>query len=354
MQKIFLAFPGFQVSTNQKIKRVGVFEFWNLEKMSAEEFILRIQKKIKPFNRNVRKNYFSTNTEQDFRESYKNSSWGMLLPNYTKDYMDGRYESSFTVNLFTNLNLPIMFFVQQIGIAVEKKKIEMIEKAQFHGEDKKFSNKKFTEFYKTIFPTLIGVRWQAYEVAKWSREDWRMHISCLLFNELAKYQRSKQVMTWQAECADIVSFYETLLSKEANDNGQYRVSQRIEVLLGQYYNKEIPKILDGLKKLYSSRNEFVHGSFFDRLKKTTKTYPDNKNMAQLPELDFNFLETQSSVAKQVLIIFLYLRKRLKVKKLGNQKTIPEVIHSGVMDIRIRKKIQKYSEEILKLTPPGSI
>lgn len=349
MQKIFLAFPGYQVTLKQKVKKIGDFEFWNLEKMTDNEFISLIQREIKPFNKNVRKNYFSVNTEQDFRESYKNSSWGMLLPNYAKDYLDGRYESLFTVNLFSELNLPVMFYVQRMGISVEKRNILIHEKAQFHSEDKKFLNKKFIQFYNRIFPALLGVRWQAYEVAKWGREDWRMYVSCLLFNELAKYQRSKQVMTWQAECADIVSFYEALLSKEPNDNGQYKISQRIEVLLGRYYKKEFSKIKDGLKQLFNSRNDFVHGSFFDRLKKTTKTYPDNQNMAQLPTVDFNFLETQSKTAKQVLVIFLFLKKTFKGKKLfGKNKTIPELIHAGIMDVKIRENIQNRTSEILKL------
>ncbi len=82
-------------------------------------------------------------------------------------------------------------------------------------------------------------------------------------------------MTWQAECADIVSFYEALLSKEPSDNGRYKISQKIEVLFGRYYKKDFPKIKTGLEELFKARNDFVHGSFFDRLKRTTKTYPDN-------------------------------------------------------------------------------
>jgi hypothetical protein len=349
MQKIFLAFPGYQVTLKQKIKKIGDFEFWSLEKIKDDEFISLIQKKIRPFNKNVKKNYFFINTEQDFKESYKNCSWGMLLPNYADDYLDGRYESSFTVDLFSELNMPVMFYVQRMGVSVEKKNLLIHEKAQFHSEDKKFLNKNFVSFYNLIFPSLIGIRWQAYEVAKWNREDWRMHVSCLLFNELAKYQKSKKVMTWQAECADIVSFYESLLSKEANDNGKYKISQRIEVLLGRYYKKEFPKIVDGLRELFNSRNDFVHGSFFDRLKKGTKTYPDNKDMAQLPMVDFNFLENQSRMAKQILIVFLYLKKIFKGKKLpNNYKTIPEMICAGIMDIKIRNTIQDYTDQILKL------
>jgi len=349
MQKIFLAFPGYQVTLKQKIKRIGDFEFWDLKKITDDEFIALIQKKIKPFNKNVRKNYFSVNTEQDFRDSYKNSSWGTLLPNYAKGYLDGRYESLFAVNLFSELSLPVMFYVQRMGITVEKRNIQIHEKAQFHSEDKKFLTKTFVQFYNHIFPALLGIRWQAYEVAKWGREDWRMHVSCLLFNELAKYQRSKQVMTWQAECADIISFYEALLAKEPNDNGQYKISQRIEVLLGRYYKKEFSKIKAGLKELFNARNDFVHGSFFDRLKRTTKTYPDNQNMAQLPMVDFNFLENQSKIAKQVLVIFLFLKKIFKDKKLPcKNKTIPELIHSGIMDVKIREEVRDRAEEILKL------
>ena len=343
MQKIFLAFPGYDVTLNQKIKKIGDFEFWNLEKISDDEFVSLIQKKIKPLNKNVRKNYLTPRTEQDFRESYKNSSWGMLLPNYAKDYLDGRYESLFTVNLFSEFNLPVMFYVQKLGITVKKRNIEIAGKAQFHGEDKKFLSKKFIKFYNLIFPSLIGVSWQAYEVAKWNREDWRMYISCLLFDKLAKYQHSKNPMTWQAECAETVSFYEALLPKDLRDNGQYKISQKIEILLGRYYKKQFPEIKGGLKKLFSSRNDFVHGSFFNRLKKATKPHPGNKDMAQIPMVDFNFLETQYRVAKQVLVAFLYLKKML-----GNQKTIPETIHSGVMDIKTREKIQNCADEILKL------
>lgn len=348
-QKIFLAFPGYQVTLKQKIKKIDDFEFWNLEKITDDEFISLIQKKIRPINKNVKKNYFSTNSEQDFRESYKNSTWGILLPNYTKNYLDGRYESLFAINLFSDLNLPVMFYVQRMGVTVEKRNMLIHQKAQFHSEDKKFLNKKFTKFYNLIFPSLIGIRWQAYEVARWSREDWRMHVSCLLFNELKKYQRSKQVMTWQSECADIVSFYEALLSTKPNDNGKYKICQRIEVLLGRYYKKDFSKIKSGLSSLFDYRNDFVHGSFFDRLKKATKTYPDNSNMAQLPMVDFNFLETQSKTAKQTLIVFLYLKQVFKNRKLlSNSQIIPEMIHAGIMDVKTRNKIQDLADEILKL------
>ncbi len=72
-------------------------------------------------------------------------------------------------------------------------------------------------------------------------------------------------------------------------------------------------------------------------------------MAQLPTVDFNFLETQSKTAKQVLVTFLFLKKIFRGKKLpGKNKTIPELIHAGIMDVKIRETIQDRAEEILKL------
>lgn len=345
MQKIFLAFPGYQVTIDKKIKKIGNFEFWNLEKINEDEFISLIQKKIKPLNKNFKRNYFHGRSEQDYRESYRSSSWGMLLPNYVENHLDGRFESLFTVNLFSQYSLPVMFYVSSIGVSVEKDKILLAEKAQFHSEDKKFINKKFINFYNKLFPTLIGCRWEAGEVLKWSREDWRLYISRLLFERLAKYQKSKQIMTWQSECAEIVSFYEAILPRYPKDNGSYRIIQKIEILLGKSLKHNFPLVKNGLKELFASRNEFVHGSFFDRLKKNTKVYPDN-NLAQLPSVDFNFLQAQADLAKKVFIVFLYLKKLKQRKSLRN--TIPEIIHSGIMDIDIRKKIQNHSEEILKL------
>jgi len=99
-----------------------------------------------------------------------------------------------------------------------------------------------------------------------------------------------------------------------------------------------------LEELYNYRNEFVHGSFFDRLKKETKAYPDNTKMAQLPNVDFNFLETQAEVARKVFISFLYLRKKFKKHK----DSVPTLINSAIMNTRLRNRIQSYTNTILKL------
>ena len=274
----------------------------------------------------------------------------MLLPDYSKDSLGSRYESLFVTNLFSGLYLPVTFYVGKHGITVEKIKLEDHKKTCFHGEDKKFTNKNFLRFYKLLVSEIMGTNWHAYEVLTWDREQWRLSIACLLFNELEKYQKSKEIMTWQKECAEIVTLYEMLLSRFKNDNGRYKIIQRVEVLLGGHYKNNFKNIKKHLTTLFDYRNEFVHGGFFDRLKKETNSYSDNKQMAQLPSVDFKFLEEQPELLRKTLIVFVYLRKKFKKTKAKTLKglSIPEIINLGIMDITVRKKIQKYAREILKV------
>jgi len=348
VRKIFLSFPGYQVKIRGKRKKLGDFEFWNLEKIGEVKFLELIKKEIKPLNKNVVKNYFSTSNEDLYKQSYAESTWGMLLPDYSNENWGSRYESLFIVNLFSDISLPVMFHVSRLGVTVEKTKLGIHEKSKFHSEDKKFSNKKFTEFYKLLTPEIMGINWRADEVLKWDREQWRLSIACLLFSELEQYQRSKKVMTWQKECAEIVTLYETLLSRRKNDNGRHKIVQRVEILLAEHYKKDFPKIRKNLKTLFDYRNEFVHGGFFDRLKKATKPYPSD-TLAQLPNVDFQFLEEQTEVLRKTLILFIFLRKKFKKSKKYAGLSVPAIINMGIMDIATRKKIREYSKQILELT-----
>lgn len=89
--------------------------------------------------------------------------------------------------------------------------------------------------------------------------------------------------------------------------------------------------------------------FIDRLKKETKSYPDDQEMAQLPNVDFKFLEEQTEVLRKTLIVFIYLRKKFKKMKVFKALSVPIIVNMGIMDIQLRKRIQKYANEILKLT-----
>ncbi|MBI2463583.1 hypothetical protein HYV57_01355 [Candidatus Peregrinibacteria bacterium] len=349
MRKIFLAFPGCQVKISEKRKKIGEFEFWNLEKISKREFLNLIKKEIKPFNQNVRKNYFGMGSKDDYEKSYKESTWGILLPNYSKDNSASRYESLFVINLFSDLSLPVMFYVDRDGVTVKKTTLNIHKKSNCYNAKEKFANKKFPQFYELLVSEIKGINWNACEVLEWNREQWRLSLACLLFSELEQYQKSKDVMIWQKECAEIVTLYETLLSRYKNDNGSYKIIQRVEILLGNHYKKDFENIKKNLKILFDYRNEFVHGGFFDRLKKATRSYSDDKGMAQLPKVDCEFLEEQAEVLRKTLIVFIYLKKKFKKIKALKVLSVPEIVNIGIMDIQLRKKIQKYANKILKLT-----
>jgi len=351
MRKIFLAFPGWEVQLKSKISKINDFEFWNLNKIKKDEFIDLIQKKIKPLNKNVRRDYYHFGDPEKFCISYKNSNWGMLLPDYNDGFDGNKRDSFLLIELFSGLPLSIMFTVGRGGIFIKKYNITELEKASWRKEDIKFRNKKFINFYNKLYPIVTNTDWHADKVLKWSREEWRLCIAFLQFEELFKYFRTKYPMRWQSECSDIVSLYEILLSRKKNDNGAYKIIQRIEILLGSFYRKEMPTIKKELKKFYNFRNDFVHGSYFDHLKKETKSYPDDESMAQMPSVDFRFLERQFNIVRKVFVVYLFLIKKFKHKKIQKykNKSISEIITDGIMDVKIRTLIQKYSEEILKLS-----
>ncbi|MFH1533398.1 MAG: hypothetical protein ABID64_00525, partial [Nitrospirota bacterium] len=234
MKKVFIAFPGYNVQLKQKIKTVGDLEFWNLTKIDKSEFIDLIERRIKPLNKNIKRNNHAWLDEENqykdqYDSSYKESSWGILLPDYAGKDNYGISSSLMTINLYSNTFLPSMFYVNKWGINITRQKVDNAS----HHQDIKFTKKKFQEFYKLLAPTLTRIDWEAYRVMNWDKEQWRLSIACLLFYKLEKHQNSKEVMTWQKECADLVTIFETLLSRHANDNGKYKIMQRIEALLGK-------------------------------------------------------------------------------------------------------------------------
>lgn len=350
MKRIFLAFPTYQVKSKRRIKKFNNYELWNLEKISEEEFIELIQKAIRPLNRNVCNNYFFPSDRRISEKSYKKSSWGLLLPDYSAGNLNSKDESLLAVNLYSDLFQPLMFYVGVMGISVERRSIELQIKSGFHGEDGKFAKKKFSKFYNRIFPEIIGTSCILPDILLWDREKWRLSIACLLYNRLEKYQRSFQMLTWQNECADIVTLYEALLSRYERDTGKYRIIQRLEVLLDNHYRSRFPGIKSDLEKLFDYRNEFVHGSFFERLKRQTKRNINSNGFPQMARFDFSFIFKQKEIVRKVFICYLYLKKRFKNTKDKKLKdlTIAQIIHLSIMDMKLRDRIQKYVNEILKL------
>ena len=349
MNKIFLAFPSYQVKLKSRIKLLGKFEFWNLDKIKKdEEFIKLIKAKIKPHNKNIKNNYFFGKTIDDFKKVYKKANWGILLPTYVKENYHLGSEDLFILNLYSDLFLKPIFCVNRHGIHFINPNVDDLIRAQYHSHDKLFTNNKLIKFYKTLMPEVVNMDWHADKVSSWTREDWRIYVVKTLFNDLEKYQRSKYITTWQKECVDLVNFYETLLSRFKNDNGKYKIIQRIEILLGNYYKNDFAKIRQELVKLFDYRNEFIHGSFFDRLLKETQKKAKDGNNNLTTNIDFAFLERQTLIAKRVLILFFCIRKKFYKNKPTN--SVPQIIHKSIMDIQLRLKIQKYIKQTLDLLP----
>jgi hypothetical protein len=345
-----LAFPDFSVRLNKRIKTVGSFEFWNLKKIEKNEFIDLIKTKIRPLNKNIRNNYFSSSTKDHFLKAYDEASWGILVPSSLDDF-GSENKLLFIINQFTDKILPLVFHVSNFGIKIDNAEIKLLHKVLLHGVDKDFSNIKFVGFFRTLINEIKETGWQAYQVLKWDREMWRLSNLYSLIFELQKYKNSKDVLSWPKECRDFITIYETMLTRHKNDGGKHKIIQRIEVLIGEYFKKDFNKIKRELDKVYEYRNEYVHGQSFDRLKRETRSYPDNTEMAKLPSVDFDFLNRQARILRKVFIVFLFLRKKFKntrSKKIKN-KTIPEIIELGIMDFVVRKKIQKYAKEILSLS-----
>jgi hypothetical protein len=337
INKIFLAFSGWGVNI-KNIEKIAGIELFNLKDIDEQLFVNLIQKKIKPFNKNVIRNNKDEFKNLRFKESYSNSDWGILLPDYFKDERFSlKNNALYLMKLFSGEPLHVMFSVGNHGVEIEKTVVLERVKARFHKQDKIFFDKKFVNFYKIFFPVIDKAWWWAPDVAKWNLEDWRLHAACVLFEELGEYYGSKKLITWQSECADIVSLYENLFSRWKNDGGAYRVTQRINVILGKRFNNQTKK---DLKDLYNYRNEFVHGSFFERLKENTK-------LAQLPMIDMKFLEEQANMARKVFIIYLCLTKEILEGHITG-KSASHVIHDGILDIELRKKIEKVVNKILKI------
>lgn len=57
-------------------------------------------------------------------------------------------------------------------------------------------------------------------MAGWDREDMRIFLACLLFNELRDSEHSKYAFTWQGESADIATILEALFTAGGGDHNR--------------------------------------------------------------------------------------------------------------------------------------
>jgi hypothetical protein len=353
MGKIFLAFADYSSHNKSAIKKIGNLEFFNLTKIGEEDFFRLMKKRFNFPNKKVVSNFKKSNDYKFFQKIYGQSAWGMMVPyDSKKDDIASIYTPTLIVHLYTAKPLITTFIVADYGPWLLTRELRIHQRGQFHSEDKSLLSKKFIKFYKEILPAVHGTDWEACRVTKWDKEDWRMHLAIIFFKQLADYYNKKPVTTWPKECADIVTLIETLFSVDESDYGKRAMMQRIEIVLRKFYGKKFLETRKDLNELFNYRNKFTHGRYFLKLKKSTTAYPDNDKMAQLPSVDMRLLSDLEIITRDIILVYLYLLKTFN--RLLNKRgiTLSGLIQETVMDIKLRKRIDIFSEKILRLVERG--
>lgn len=346
MIKIFLAFPEWENFEGGRIEKIGGFEFWNLQKMTKIEFVKRINKIVSPVNQNVAlKNEKEFNSDK-FMRLYDKSIWGVLLPNYFSESMfDGDEQSLFLFELYDEPTLPCQYSIMGNGILYREEK-EKCHNLDCHGKYKQFKRMEFIKFFKTMSRFIDNYYMYRDTAKSWEAEEWRKYIGIQLLKRISKRNPAKNIIFWQEECSELVTFFELMLSTEQNDTKSFQIKQRLKVLFDDYYKNEKGLLSETLDDLYNMRNGFIHGDSFRRITKYIKKNTPEGQLAKLPQIGFKMLENGRMLAKQLFVSYLYLESQL------NQinKSVASEIQDSVIDVSKRRNLQKNVLKILKLLP----
>lgn len=357
MEYIFIALYGWEGQTiNQKelIYKIGSgFECWDLKKISFEDFIIRIKKRIPSINKNVLNNYIASDTN-DYgitKEQFKDCNWGLLIPNPTGEI--GMYHEMISVmNLYSTSFLRPAFYATYFGIHVVNKKplgnwLGMQNRAEL------FKTKKFISFFKQMSSHGQYFRWYRGDVLKWNDEDWRLFMAATFYRDLEGYELGKSIYTWQRESADMATLLETLFTAGESDKEEigYRLRKRTFVLIGWKF----PFIEKEIKELYNDRSEFVHGSYF---KKITKSMKKNKNSdeAMPPLPDFDKLHRMKECLRFSFVAYLHLHAKKVVKTepaFDSFENVQKLLEEAILNTELRKKIIKIVKPVVDLLPESN-
>lgn len=357
MNGIFFAFTGPAIQQDEKFFIIGEkFECWNLKKINFEDFLENIKIKIPPRGPNMLKHYSKNGTTGHYgidESKFAEASWGLLLPeDIDTGSIDNYYEILFLLNLYSKNFLYPIFYVTDFGIS----RIENVSNtpnycippmACWHYQNKAsiFKQKNFIDFYEMMKKESVYGAWNAHTSAGWEKEDWRLFVACLLFKEQKKYNKGRDIFTWQKEAAEIATIFEALLTADGNPTEvSYRLKKRSSVMLSH----RISTIEQEIKKLYDLRSNFVHGSFFQKIYNDIQV---KDKIAMIPLGEFEFLEKQKESARLLIVTYLNLHNLLSQGYFGEgQKTVINLIEDAIINIELREKIQDENSKILNLLP----
>jgi len=351
-KNIFIAFTGPKIEQAEPIHQIAPgYECWDLTKFSLAEFVSRIKGRIPPINENVLNNYERKPGEPDdsfgiYDENYKICSWGLLLPDLVPDAIGGGYaEILFLLDLYSPHFLYPVFYVTDFGVSRPNHRKSHLLYCHDQNQVDRFRRKAFVKYYEALISESVYGSWQADRMAHWDKEDWRLFVACLLFTELKAYENSKEVFTWRRESANLVTILESLLTAK----GSYvpkvgpKVKKRITTLMGFRF----PNIERDIDELYDQRHDFVHGSFFLRVKKDVEI---RDGLAILPSPPFLFLYRQKEYIRHFLAAYLYLNNILKSgpTEFKGLRDVLEILEKSIIDADLRAKVRQYAEAILGL------
>jgi hypothetical protein len=344
---IFLAFTGKPIKQNDDIFEIkNGYECWDLKRIHYDDFICKLIKKIPPINKNVIKNYKAdVDNHEPFgitKKQYENCSWGLLIPDTLEDTITISYaETMFLINLYSPTFLYPLFYASDFGIERISHKKSILIFDHYQNQSDIFKTTEFVSFFKILLSQSQYGTWQLDRIQKWGKEDWRLFVAGLLYSGLKDYDNCKNSFGWQRESADMATILEALFTADdaKNEEVGYRLRKRIAVLLSWLY----PNIEKEIKDLYSARSDFVHGSFFAKIKKENK-YNNNN----LPSPDFNLLYRQKEYVRLALVLYLYLSKIMKDD--STHKKVMDLLEEAIIDIELRKEIIEKISALFSLMP----
>lgn len=350
---IFIGFGNADLKTDKdKYKLSGEIELWNLKQISYSVFIKSIRKIFPPIGPQTEANYEKQENGQSpfgiTENQYNKCTWGILLPNI---YDNGIDELRFIMDLYCGVFLYPFFLVNNLGVNVLAENLNKPPydpSIQNQNQFIKFNSENFMKFLNIFSQAGQFSAWHALRVTKWEVEDFRMFTASMIYQGLSKYYNSKPIFMWQREMADISMLLENLFTAQGSVNTEigYRLRQKITLLLQDKY----PEINSKMKNLYDLRSEFVHGSFFNRMKKSTKTV---EGLGDLPKVEWQLLHETFEFARYALIICLYLHiNRSLISDNQNQgyESVINMIEDSILDIDIREKVLMKANNVIRLRP----
>jgi len=351
-KKIFIALAGPKIKQDDKVYKIAEgYECWNLKKFKFDDFILAIKRQIPPVNDNVLKNY-KVDTPGQFGatdKEYIKCSWGLLLPdNVPGSHVNSYAEILFLLNLYSSHFLYPTFFVSNLGIQqIEQQKHLMFFYLQ--NQAKIFKSEEFVKYFKKLLPQSVYGYWERDRCKNWDKEDWRLFVASLLYQELKDYEFEKEAITWQREAVDMITILECLFTAEDSINEEigYRLRKRVATLIGFRF-KDIEK---DIKLLYTERSKFIHGLFFVGVGKEAKK---ENSVTAIPLPDFEFLYKHKEYVRYALIAYLNLALQLKRSKFiwtnSEIKRPLDLLEKSIIDVNLRIQISQQTKELFSLMP----